>query len=158
MSETVWMSPAVTTPGPLLAHDHALGALAVHAEGDFLDVEHDVGDVLAHAGDRREFVQHAVDLHRRHRRALQRRQQHAAQRIAERQAEAALERLGDHGGEATRVAAGGDLELVRLDQLLPVFLDGHEPVLSKPDRRMWPCGRTAGLTPAAKNPLLLAPS
>ena len=30
-----------------------------------LDVQDDVGDVLAHAGDRREFVQHAIDLDRR---------------------------------------------------------------------------------------------
>ena len=79
----------------LLAHDHALGAVAVHLDGDFLDVQHDVGHVFAHAGDRGELVQHAVDLHRGDGGAAQRRQQHAAQRVAERQAEAALERLGD---------------------------------------------------------------
>jgi hypothetical protein len=56
------MSPAVTSPGPASQH-HALGALALHADGDLLDVQHDVGDVLAHARDRRELVQHAVDLH-----------------------------------------------------------------------------------------------
>ena len=83
----------------LLAHDHALRAVAFHLDGDFLDVQHDVGHVLAHAGDRGEFVQHAVDLHGGDGRALQRRQQHAAQRVAERQAEAALERLGDQRGQ-----------------------------------------------------------
>ena len=81
--------------GARLLHHHALGAFALHLDGDVLDVEHDVGHVLAHAGDRRELVQHAVDVHRLHRRALQRRQQNAPQRIAERHAEAALERLGD---------------------------------------------------------------
>ena len=49
----------------LLAQRHALGAVALHLDGDVLDVEDDVGDVLAHAGDRREFMQHAVDLDRR---------------------------------------------------------------------------------------------
>jgi hypothetical protein len=87
------MSPAVTIARALLAHDHALGTLAFHLDGDFLDVQDDVGDVLAHAGDRGELVQHAVDLDGGHGRATQRREKHAAQRVAERQAEAALERL-----------------------------------------------------------------
>ena len=68
-------------------------------------------------------MQHAVDLHGGDGRALQRGEQHAAQRVAERQAEAALERLGDDGREARAVAAGSDLELVRLDQILPVLLE-----------------------------------
>ncbi len=50
--------------------------------------------------DRGELVQHAVDLHRLHRRALERGQKDAAERVAEGQAEAALERLGDDGREA----------------------------------------------------------
>ena len=40
----------------------ALDALALHLDGDILDVEHDVDDVLADAGDRRELVQHAIDM------------------------------------------------------------------------------------------------
>src|SRR5262245_1812322 len=36
----------------LLLHDHALGAVALHLDGDVLDVEHDVSDVLAHARNR----------------------------------------------------------------------------------------------------------
>ena len=63
------------------------------AQPDLFQVQHDVGDVLHHARDRRELVQHAADLHRRDRRALERRQQHAPQRVAERQPEAALEAL-----------------------------------------------------------------
>ena len=84
----------------LLGQRQALRALATHLEGDFLDVEHEVGDVLAHARKRGEFVQHAVDLDRGHGRALQRRQQHATQRIAQGQAVAALKRLGDDRGRA----------------------------------------------------------
>ena len=58
-------------------------------------------------------MQHAVDLHAGDGRALQRGQQDAAQRVAERQAEAALERLGDDGGDAARSRAALDFELVR---------------------------------------------
>ena len=65
------------------------------AEDEALHVEHDVGDVLADALDRRELVLHALDADRGRGRALQRRQQHAAHAVAERVAEAALERL-DH--------------------------------------------------------------
>jgi len=67
----------------------------VHAEGKLLDVQDDVRDVLAHAGDAAELVQHAVNLHGGDGGALQRRQQNPAQRIAEGDAEAALEGLGD---------------------------------------------------------------
>ena len=109
--------------GAGLAQRHALRALALHLDGDRLDVEDDVRHVLADARDRRELVQHAVDMHRRHRRALERGQEHAAQRVAERRAEAALERLGDDGRDALRIVARRDLELVRLDQLLPVLLN-----------------------------------
>ena len=125
---------ARTSPGPLALEPHALRPFAMHAQRDALDVEDDVGDVLEHAGDRGEFVQHALDLHRGHRRALQRRQQHAAQRVAERQAEAALQRLGDDGGDALRIVAGLDRELFRLDQRLPVLLDlRHESDLLSSD-------------------------
>ena len=51
---------------------HALGAFGVHAQGELLDVEDDVDDVLADAFEGREFMDHAVDLDRGDRRALQR--------------------------------------------------------------------------------------
>jgi hypothetical protein len=70
-------------------------------------------------------MQHAVDMHRLHRRALQRGQQDAAQGVAERDAEAALERLRNHGGVTLRVRSRAHLELGRLDQFLPVLLDRH---------------------------------
>ena len=84
----------------LLLHDHALGAFALHLDRDVLDVQHDVGDVLTDASDRGELVQHAVDVHRLHRRALERGEQDATQRVAERLAETTLERLGDDGRES----------------------------------------------------------
>jgi hypothetical protein len=67
--------------GTLLAHNHALGFVAFHADGDFLDVQYDVGDIFAHARDRGEFVQHAVDLHRGDGSAAQRGQKHATQAL-----------------------------------------------------------------------------
>ncbi len=70
-------------------------------------------------------MQHAVDMHRLHRGALQRRQQDAAERIAERLAEAAFERFGNQRRVARRVGAGSHLQLVRPDQFLPIFLDRH---------------------------------
>jgi hypothetical protein len=109
-------------PGTFLLEHHALHALRMLPERDFLDVEHDIGDVLAHARDRRELVQHAVDMHRRDGGALQRRQQHAAESVAEREPEAALKRIGHDGRQARRVAAGNDVELGGLDEILPVLL------------------------------------
>ena len=70
-----------------------LGRVGVHLERDLLQVEDDVGRILDHARDRRELVQHAVDLDRGDRRALDRGQQHAPQRVADGRAEPALERL-----------------------------------------------------------------
>ena len=70
-----------------------LDLIGVQLQRNLLQVEDDVGRVLDHAGDRRELVQHAVDLDRGDRRAFNRRQQDAAQRVADGGAEAALERL-----------------------------------------------------------------
>jgi hypothetical protein len=85
----------------------ALGPLDIHAERHALEVQDDVGDILAHAGDGGELVQHVVDLDAGDGRALQRAHQHTAQRVAQRQAEAALERFGDDGRLARRVVAPG---------------------------------------------------
>jgi hypothetical protein len=105
----------------LLAHNHALGAFAFHADGDFLDVENDVGDIFTNTGDRRELMKNAVDLYRGHGSTLQRRQQDAAQRVAQGQAIATLERLGNNGRQEARVITRLDLEFGRLDKFLPVF-------------------------------------
>ena len=120
----------------LLAQRQALGTFGMHAQRDLLHVEHDVGDVLAHARDGGEFVQHALDLDRGDGGALQRRQQHAAQRVAERQAEAALQRFGGDGGGTARIMTGFDLELLRLDQFLPVFLKHVFLIVSRTCRTM----------------------
>src|SRR5829696_5641190 len=70
-----------------------LGRLAVQDADELLQVEDDVGYVLANARQGRELVRDAFDLDRRHGGALQRGEQHAAQRVPERVAEAAVERL-----------------------------------------------------------------
>src|SRR5205814_1000861 len=78
----------------LLGQAHLdLGRLAVQAADQVLEVEQDVGHVLADAGERRELVRDALDLDRGDGGALERREQHAAQRVAEGVAEAAVERL-----------------------------------------------------------------
>ncbi len=77
----------------VLPQRQRLGVVDVARQRQLLEVEDDVGRVLDHALDRRELVQHAVDLHGGDRRAFDRRQQHAAQRVADGRAEAALERL-----------------------------------------------------------------
>ena len=89
--------------GALLREAHLdLGRLAVQPADQVLEVEDDVGDVLADARERRELVRDALDLHRGDGGALERREQHAAQRVAERVAEAAVERL-DHEDAAVLV-------------------------------------------------------
>src|SRR5690606_24171119 len=93
----------------------------VHLDGDFLDVEHDISHIFPHAGDGGEFVQHAVDLHCRHGRTAKRGEQNTAERIAERQAKSTLERFGNE--RRLYPARGGELDLVRLDEFLPVLLD-----------------------------------
>ena len=81
--------------GALLAQVHDDRLVVLGADDQFLDVQDEVGDVLLHAGNRGELVQHAVDADRRDGRARDRRQQRATQRVAERVAEAGLERLED---------------------------------------------------------------
>ena len=123
--------------GPSTLRYMRLARVAVHPQAQRLQVQHDVGDVLAHAGDRRELVQHAVDLDRGDRRTLQRRQQHPPQRVAQRDAEAALERLDDDRRLAVGPASGLHVEPLRLDQILPVLLDHGATSLSKrPPKRL----------------------
>ncbi len=131
MSPVVWMSPALTAPGPCFFSVMRFGPSPIHLDRDVLDVENDVGHVLAHAGDRRKFMQNAVDMDGGDRRALQRGQQNAAQRIAQRLAEAALERFGDSRRLPARIVARRDDELARLDKFLPVFLDAHSSAFQK---------------------------
>src|SRR6266404_7336000 len=119
------------------AQVETLRAIALHLYGHRLDIEDDVDHILTSAGNRRELMQHVVDLDRRHCRALQRRQQHTTERIAERETEAALERLGDDRGDASGIDAGLGDKLLRLDQVLPVLLK-HVGYLSRP---VCSCGR-----------------
>ena len=109
----------------LLLHHHALGAFALHLDGDVLDVEHDVGHVLAHA--RRST---------RTRAARRRYAPTAPPRPAARTAECAAAHCPASRRSRARAArrprslrawvvAGGHLQLVRSDQFLPVLLDRH---------------------------------
>ena len=74
------------------AHLH-LRRLAVEDADELLQVEDDVGDVLADARQRRELVRDPFDLDGGDGCALQRGEQHPAQRVPERVAEAPIERL-----------------------------------------------------------------
>ena len=95
----------------------------MHPQRKLLDVQHDVGDVLADSRDAAEFMQHPVNLHRRDRGPLQRGQQDAADGISKRHSEAALQRLGNDGGDARWIGAWLDLKLFGLDQRLPIPLN-----------------------------------
>src|ERR1700687_3856205 len=65
----------------------------VELDRHLLQIENDVRGILDHAGDRREFVQHAFDLHGGDGRAFNRTEQRATQRVSYRRAPAALKRL-----------------------------------------------------------------
>ena len=69
------------------------GVLGVVLDHQELDVEHEIGDVVDHAGDRRELVLHALDLDLGDRAALQAGEQDPPQAVAHGVAEAAFERL-----------------------------------------------------------------
>ena len=101
-SASVSMSRALTSPRLVDPQVERLGGVDVHLQRNLLQVQDDVGRVLDHAGDRRELVQHAVDLDRRDRRAFNRRQQHAPQGVADGRAEPALERLRVEPSEPIR--------------------------------------------------------
>src|SRR4029078_5482168 len=79
-----------------------LRVVDVQLQRNLLQVEDDVGRILDDAGDRRELVQHAVDLHRGDGRAFNRGEQHAPQGVADGGAEAALEGLRLEASEPIR--------------------------------------------------------
>src|SRR6266404_7701108 len=111
--------------GAVCAQAHAFRLFPVHPQIDALDVEHNVGDVFEHTRDRRELVEHALDLHRGEGRTLQGGQEHTAQGVAEGQPEAALERLGNDRSNALRIISRFNRKLLRLNQRLPVFFNHH---------------------------------
>ena len=70
-----------------------LGTFHVHLQGNLLEVQDDVCGVLNHSRDRRELVQHALDLHRRDGHALNRGEQHPAKGVADGRTKTPLEGL-----------------------------------------------------------------
>ena len=67
-----------------------------------LQVEHDVGHVLDHAGQSGEFVLRAGDFHRGDGGAFERGEEHAAERVADGVAVAGLKGFGDKFGVGFR--------------------------------------------------------
>src|SRR5437588_7182693 len=82
-------------------------------------------------------MQHVDDLNGGNGCALQRRQQHAPERITQRQAETALKRFGYDARDPVLFVAGIDLQFLRFNQFLPVFLE-HVLPHRFPDRRQMP--------------------
>src|ERR1700676_1342294 len=74
-------------------HVNGLRQVRVELDGHLLQVEDNVGGILAHARNRRKFVQHSFDFYRGDRRSFDRTKQRAAQRVADRGSPAALKRL-----------------------------------------------------------------
>src|SRR6478609_6687040 len=77
----------------LLAQVHDERLVVLRGGDEALDVEDHLGDVLLHARNGRELVEHAVDADGGDRRARDAREQGATEGVAERVAEAGLERL-----------------------------------------------------------------
>ena len=123
--------------------------VGVQLERDLLQVEDDVGRILDHARDRRELVQHAVDLDRGDRRAFDRREQHAPQRVADRRAEAALERLRVEPAEP--IGEGLALEFEPLGPLKTFPQHVCLPfAIGARSRGLQTCVSTAGLPPQVR--------
>ena len=121
-SASVSMSRALHLAGLVDAQVQRLGRVDVHLQRNLLQVQDDVGRVLDHARDRRELVEHAVNLDRRDRRALNRGQQHAPQRVADRRAETALERLRVKPAEPIRERLALELQPLRPLKTFPQHL------------------------------------
>ena len=96
--------------------EELVGFALLRNDEDFLEVEHDVRDVLDDAVDGLELVVHAVDLDRADGAALDGAEEHAAEGVADRVAIAGLEGLGDELGVGGRGALlnlgelGGEFE------------------------------------------------
>src|SRR5205807_305605 len=85
------------------------------------------GRVLDHAGNRRELVEHAFNLHGGDRRAFNRREQDAPQRVADRRAEAALERLRVKPAEPIGERLAFELEPLGSLKTFPEHADSLSP-------------------------------
>jgi hypothetical protein len=110
-------------PGALDVDREHLGLVGVEPDRHLLQVEHHVGHVLDHARDRRELVEHALDVDRGDRRALYRRQQTTAHGVADGGGEAPLEGLSEELGIGGRRGLAVNLEALGALEILPVHMD-----------------------------------
>ena len=129
--------------GALGADGQAPRPLHLHADGNALEVQDDVGHVLAHPGHGGKLVKDVVDLNAGDGGALKRGHKDAAKRVSQRQAEAALQRLRDHGRLPKGVVARLHVQLRRLDKFLPVLVD-HVNLLNPCARPMSETARSRG--------------
>src|SRR5688572_25743140 len=118
----------------------------MHLEWNLLEVEDDVGGVLDDARNRRELVEHAIDLHGSDRGALDRGKQHSAQCVTDSRAEAALERLRVESPEPIGQGLSLEIEPLRTLKAFPQhcvlpFANGPAVPASRP------ASLSAGLPP-----------
>ncbi len=99
------------------------------AQRQALEVENDIRDILNDARDRRELVQHTVDLDIGHGCTWERREQHAPKRIAQGDAEAALERLDHKRRAAVARARALQLRLFEIPELTYLPRGRHSATL-----------------------------
>ena len=118
-----------------------------------LQVEHDVGHVFDHAGQRGEFVLRAVDFDRGDGGAFERGKEHAAERISDRVAVAGLKGFGD------KLGVGFSGRRLLFDEGLRHFkttvTNWHRTVWMKEELRIKKSGCPTTLHPSA---FLLLPS
>ena len=109
----------------------ALWAFGVHYKSDFLDVHNHVGHVFTHTSNRRELMQHAINLNGCYSGTLKRRKKNAAQRVAQRGAKSAFQRFGNNSSHTLFIFARLNFNLGGADKFLPIFLINlhvHVPV------------------------------
>ena len=119
---------------------------------NLLQVEDDIRGVLDDPGDRRELMEHAVDLDRGDGRAFYRRQQHSPQRVANRRPEAPFERLSVKAPEPIRQGLALELQTLRPLKTFPQhsdFLSPNGPADGPPDLQVRHRPLAAGLCKAA---------
>src|SRR5690606_18271885 len=127
----------------LLADVHGDRLVLFRAHHETLEVQDDVGDILLHAGNGGELVEHAVDADAGDSGARDRREQGATKRVAEGVPEARVERLDDELRAVFSDALFGQCGSLRDEHLLPPC--GRPPYDALVEwSGVLPSGRTGG--------------